>query len=662
MFGQILMTKLVSVATLLMWMFTLALPPATWAQPGGGPAGPPAGGSASTPLAFAEVNGQPEGTYSRFYIAVYPSPDGTNTMDIAVPSSMPDLEVSAYVQQPWGEELALSLQVETPAWTAMSVMHETLEPFTTLDFENLTPAEEQSLGSAVESMLASLDTSVFNLAPGASDMLSELVAAAQVNGLVAAGGAWASAGCASLLVMTAVSLGIVVMTQYDLIRTIFTSPITCVAPEPTGLTKIICGVQVGLWGTSMAGTGKALFYLAGMGVSFLQFSTDIAQDQVGESIDAGQANAARIARSAKDVESSAREVWEGLGVAGGAFGTLAMLSFAAADVFVGAHATFSGVVLGLASTSFGLTHGCVRNVIPPRLQASVIRNRMFLQTDNGLVDLPVNGANVITALPRHLAKNQVIEIDADVLLAQNPAWLPAFDELNQRQDLEVLICEGVVIGADPDPLAQPPQQPGTDYWIGDLGSGGSCLSKWWLGLAPTRTNMGRKHHAATVHRACESGGLIDNNNDSWADASATEYCTVVQSQPPGEIEEDLARVPVNVDIHGPTMWSTVGGDMLCNAGTLSLVSRDGSAGRSVRQEYVANTASCWTDEGGTQVSAYHPHDSTQIRFALSDSDWGEPRPRGCFDWDAVGQRWECNGNAGCPCNGNGNGPGAPPMP
>lgn len=653
--------KLVSVVTLATLITSLALPPVAWTQslPTGPPTGPP-GGHSAEPLAAGDVAGEPGGVYSRFHLVVYPSPDGSNTMDLTVPSSMPEIEVSAFVEQPWGEELALAVRVSTPVWTAINVFQETLQLFTALDLEHLTPSEEQDLAGVVDGLLATIDTTVFGLPSGASDMLAEMAAAAEANGLVAAGGGWMTAGCVGLIGLTAAGLAAVTMTQVDLIGKILTSPFSCLNPEPTLVSKILCGEQVALWTASMGGTAWAGFYLAATGVSFGQFQYDIAQDRVGSDLTAGQALAGNAASSAKDVESSARGVWQGLGAAGAAIGILAILSFQGLDVWVGSHAAFTGATLGAASASWGLAHGCLRAVVPPRLQASVIRNRLFLHTNNGLVALPVAGSNVLTAIPRHLAKIQVIEIDADALFAQNPAWLPEFDEATQRQDLTVSICEGVVVGADPEPRASFPQQAGTDYWIGDLGSGASCLSEWWLGVTPTRTNMVRKHHAATIHRACESTGLIDNNNDGHPDTSVDEHCVIVQSQPPGEIEEDIALVPVNVDIHGATAWSSIGGDMVCNAGTLSLVSRDGAAGKEVRQEYVANTASCWTDESGNQVSAYHPHDSTQIRFALSDDDWGAPRPRGCFGWDAASQRWACNGNAGCPC-GHGS-PGTPPLP
>ncbi|MEM7355700.1 MAG: hypothetical protein AAF657_33100, partial [Acidobacteriota bacterium] len=544
-----------------------------------------------------------------------------------------------------------------------------VEPFEGTDFDNLSPQDEQDLVDAVDDLVQGLDLP--DPSSQMSDMLQELAEAMLEHGLQAMAGAVGLA-CPDPLIETLIHLAKALVLEVQLLVDIINSDKTCQNTEPNIvlniLLKIICFEEVMFWSQGFEGTRIALEQLTLMVPHFVAFMDGVRADGIGDALIAQQQNSAQIAREAKHVAQHIAGVTHGFEEAAPPIGAIMMLTeLIDRDVYDKAKSTYEE--LGAGAGAWYVGRNCTRRVISPRLQASVVRNRLYVYTENGLVSVPVQGTETLTALPRHLATGQVIEIEAGALFAQNPQLIPEFDEANQMQTLTVLACEGVVIGADPDPLIalgfpeEPWQVAGTDYWIGDLSTGPGCVSKWWMGITPGRTEMVRPLAAPSLHRACESIDFIDNNNDGVAEGSVGAECFLVEPDPAGEVEEDIATVPIDSDIHGATAWSQISGDMLCNAGTLSLISPAGLEQREVRQEFVVNTASCWTRESdGAQISAYHPQDSTQIRFVLVDNDWGEPRPRGCYDFDAPTGKWQCNGSAGCDCSAGGGGPAPPPMP
>ncbi|MEM7586839.1 MAG: hypothetical protein AAF560_25845 [Acidobacteriota bacterium] len=634
---------------------------------------PPPGGDVL--LAEGEVAGLAGGSYARFEIKLFESPDGSNAMDFSIPGSWSEILVSSFLPLGSGETPGPELRIDASRWQAMALLVAAMEPYMEVDFDTLSSAEEAALADFIDNLLGSEALVALAVSGDTKDMLAELTEALVTHGIQALLGAQGAA-CPKDLAKTMVQMVKAFASQLSLIDDIVTSKATCRNPIPHPavriLTRVLCVTEIVLWVDSVFRTGVAMKLLAATVPHVIAFQDGILADRVGFDMTASQARSQQIAREAKLFEESAVGVDYELASAAAATTVLAAVALSAIDLEVATAALDVANELGGVRTTWASTLGCVRSVMSPRFQASTVRNRLYVHTANGLVPLPVSGGNVLTALPRALAKHQVIEIDANDLYALDPNLIPEFDEASQRQDLVVMVCEGVVLESDPEPLGlgypnERWQNPGTDFWIGDLGAGGSCLNLWWLGLSPDRTDVVRPWHAASLHRACESTGLIDNNNDSVADASAEEHCVINPVEPgePGQpwndLEEDLYWVPVDTDIPGQTHWSQLGVDMLCNAGTLSLVSSSGLQQRSVRQEFVTSTASCWTNELNGNRIDNHPHAATQIRFALSDSNWGEPYPKGCYTFDSTTSKWTCSGSPGCSCS-SGGGVAPPPFP
>ncbi|MEM7349909.1 MAG: hypothetical protein AAF657_03830, partial [Acidobacteriota bacterium] len=140
-------------ATLLIIGYNFALPNRLLAQLP--PPPPPPGGPAV--MAQAEVLGLAGGTYSRFEIELFESPDGSNAMDLGLPGSLMDVVVSAFIDQPWGEELGLELRIDASVWDALADVMTAVEPFEGTDFDNLSPQDEQDLVDAVDDLVQGLD-------------------------------------------------------------------------------------------------------------------------------------------------------------------------------------------------------------------------------------------------------------------------------------------------------------------------------------------------------------------------------------------------------------------------------------------------------------------------------------------------------------------------
>lgn len=148
---------------------------------------------------------------------------------------------------------------------------------------------------------------------------------------------------------------------------------------------------------------------------------------------------------------------------------------------------------------------------------------------------------------------------------------------------------------------------------------------------------------------------MDNNDDGVPDDRIEDWCGIspdLPLDPWGQAEEDAYLHPANGSVFGKTEWTANGVDMICTGITLELASKKGLRGKQVKAESVLDVASYWTNasDGEPANDPQHPQDSTQIRFRIKDDDWGEPRPRGCYDWVETSSRWVCRvANPDCSC-------------
>ncbi len=623
---------------------TLAVPTRLTAQMS------PPGGPAPEPLLTAQVPAVPGSTYSRFELLVTASSEGVVPFDLLDPSTMPTLVISSFLNQPWGEIAGPEIRINLPFWEEIETIARVFDPFLEHDPE----IDLEDLHGILEAAEAVKDLVDFELPTDAEDILDALVDGLWTHGFdFVAGLPFGGPSCLVPVLETGAALSFAAVTHVAVGATFLLSPVTCLNPVPESGGQLKCAGQILAW---LEGA-RAMLDAFPHGIAAYRhhssFVSYVKADQVGQTLHAAQTHAADSMREAKLCEQAAGYTETDIERASTMLDRITDLG--AGDVVLDRVALPESRALSAAKSFWNATHSCMRNVIAPRLEASVVRNRFFMHTDDGLVALPGIGGTDLSALPRPLAKENLIEIDVDDLYAANPDFISYFNPVEQRQNVTVYLCEGMVIGKDPGTLTRPPQHANTHHYIGHFTAHHGCVGDWWRGLGLHGTELNRPLAPTTMHRACESQGFIDNNNDGLADASASEHCYLApnETDPADEKEEDLFWASSVPSISGVTTFSTSGVDMLCNAATLSLVSEDGLTDRQVRQEVVFNTGSCWTRESDGLELRDHPHPWSQIRFAIRDDSWGAPRPRECYAYDTETLRWGCTGIPGCRCIGDG---------
>ncbi|MEM7587819.1 MAG: hypothetical protein AAF560_30805 [Acidobacteriota bacterium] len=636
------------IAVLVALLLSIVLPASVAAQL-------PPPGVDPEPIFQTAIQAATGSAYSHFEVTLYAAPDGLVDANPMIASTMPTVVLSGFVQRAWGEELLSEVTLDPAAWGEVATLMLELTDYLDLDLTTLDPNAD--LLDIIDDLIDSVE---IELPEDADDLIEQLLTGLLEHGVeVLASLPFDGPSCLVPFLETIASLSTAIVAHFPVLSAIFASPVTCLNPNLFAGGQAKCAVQVVAWGTALGAMVSAVgasFDSYGHHTAFVQYSN---ADQIGETLHATDAHAAAMAREAKLMEQAALAAKTFLEAASFAIDRITDLG--AGDPVLAQAAGQVSRPLGYASTFWNATHKCMRRVISPRLQASTIRNRVFIESETGWVPLAIDGALTVTSLPRSLAKSHAIELDVEALYAANPGLISTFNTVDQNQSLFVYVCEGVILEEDPGSLINPLQYANTEYFIGNYTSAGDCVSTWWTGLDPILTEMIRPLPPTTMHRACESLAteLVDNNNDGVADASPSEHCYVyepppgstltVHPDPEGELEEDMFWGNSVPFISGPTAFSQMGVDMLCNGVGLSLVSPDGLTQRTVRQEVVFNAASCWTRESDGHQAEDHPHDSTQLRLVLQDGDWGAPRPRECFVYNPTAREWECSGFAGCLC-------------
>ena len=462
---------------------------------------------------------------------------------------------------------------------------------------------------------------------------------------------------------------------------------TCLSGNLAGI--IACGNQFGwwIWGWPFLVAPYAPAYHAYSDLHKVVKESRL--DGIGTRPDATKAYAESIARNAKVSEQYALLTSNAIPIP-----MLHVYNIGAIALSFPPSLSVLGVVTGEISAlgnslwQWGDYHQCQRDVIGPRFEASSVRVRTYLLKQDGtrVPYAPHYLPLELTAMSREVAMEMspraknIWAIDAEKIFEEfkdDPEMLPIFNEATQSQPLSIQVCEGVVIGRDPNWLLLPLQKSNTPYVLTPDPHGTQefpFFGDWWNGIGLNKTVLRMPLPAATTHRACEDGAdgmMIDNDNDGLADdneysACGDNYEPGRERDPRGELEEDVYLHPAGEDVIGETTWEAVGHikDMRCTGMGLDLVSKkEKISGGHVKQEVVLDVASYWTQESDGE-SPYgenqHPQDSTQIRFLIEDTNWGEPRPHGCYAWDDMTSRWSCKVGAPpeCPCGGGvGGGPG-----
>ncbi len=450
-----------------------------------------------------------------------------------------------------------------------------------------------------------------------------------------------------------------------LLPAIIMSKTTCSFPVPDPFTKSACAVQLSFW----AGASVELYEVLDSGhetkSKLDKVVAESAQDGIGVQINASQAHARSIARNSKLSELRANQTYAHM--------RIVMYLVGGATYYGGPGVWAAGGVelttLALAMALFSEYHDCQIRVVAPRFEANAIRARAYLDTPNGWEHwVPPGHAENMTAMSREVARESVVEIDAEKLFRESPWKFPVFDERTQSQLLELRICEGVVVPRDPGTLAWPfHQMANTPYLLESSAFTTEefpFFGSWPAFIGERYTVIPAPFAGATIHRACEDGfrgEMIDNDNNGIPESNVKDRCGHDPRRgpdPAGQVEEDVYLHPAMGSVAGETNWKSDGEDMSCTGVVLELASKHGLTGRPVQTETVLDVASYWTNASdGSAANAYqHPQDSTQIRFRLVDDNWGHPRPRVCYERNRWTSRWVCDKeNLDCPCEGAGGG-------
>ena len=470
-------------------------------------------------------------------------------------------------------------------------------------------------------------------------------------------------------------IGVGLAHMAGLFRYILKSPKTCQSLLPEAVVgHPACLIQLAAWAAAVPLIVAPLVTGSVAKYRLSEVVSGAARDGVGTQVNATTLHADSIARHAKSSEGPA--VATSISI----LGPLPFLGVIAAKSLFDwtVIATVVGEMAGL-SFSFEVWvkyWDCQRSVIGPRFEASSVRVRPYLVTQNGWKPYaPVSFPYELTAMRRNTARQNVWEIEAGEIFDQNNGGLPVFNVTTQSQPLVVAICEGVVVRSDPDWLLWPYQGRNTPYVLTPNSYGSQQLpffGEWWTGIEPRKTVLKMPFGAATTHRVCEDGSggtIIDNDNDGRPESDVNVACGITHQpgekvDPGGQVEEDAYLMPAGPEVIGETGWTEEGIDMRCTGIVLDLVSKNGLRGKQVKEEAVLDVASYWTrsSDGKADANPQHPQDSTQIRFRIKDDNWGEPRPHGCYAWDRMTSKWSCKVGASpeCPCGGGvgvGGGPG-----
>ena len=430
---------------------------------------------------------------------------------------------------------------------------------------------------------------------------------------------------------------------------------------------VLCAMQIGMW--VKAGAEIAIISPSAWQAKF-DLDTVVSsatKDKVGQQINALTYYANDIARHAKLSEQNAYTA--GMGFDGPQW-SLAILQVPG-DYKVRLATLWEIQSLITAGLQWLDYWKCQRRVIAPRFEASSIRVRPYLVTRGETKKYdPAGYGFELTAMPREIAREdaQTWKINAETLFEESPDSFPIFNETTQEQNLTVNICEGVVVSRDPGQLLWPPQEEDTPYVLTEDDHMSEALpffGKWWAGIGKEATILQVPFGAVTHHRACEDRAdrMIDNNNDGEKERNSAIACELfpveeLSSDKRGELEEDTYEQITGPPLVGPSAWEKGDdSDMRCTAITLDLASKkEGITKKHVKHEVVLDVASYWTNAADGTAAAgasQHLQDSTQIRFLIEDTDWGEPRPRGCYAWDPVTSKWSCKVGARqeCACGG-----------
>ena len=629
----------------------LALPGAVWSQslPGGG-SGP--GGPLSTEL--WEVAAATGSQYSHFELENFEAPNPALEESPYDPLSMPTTVIRAFTGSGPRETLAGEVIFDQLFWTALADLLPAVDHLSGTDPEQITDAQIQEV-EVPALHFQQLTASLFTRQQ--LDIGMGLVAALEQNQFVRRvppnGGNQATA-CESDFNHFNAAWNTTFGLHFPTFLAIAFSKLTCSAEEPTGTTKLLCAAEMTFWSSSFGLTILAR-PPAGFAKSDLDdLVTKANEDLLGSTMGATQNNKVAIARAAKEAEEQAHFVQPPLRIAilqqGGI--TASSLGDLKGIATTGALA----VATGTTSYFWNPYWDCQRNVTAPRFEVNAVRGRVFVSTPANPWT-PVkheNGRFTITPLSRQKAKEQVWVFDADTIWANNPSWIPTFNETTQSQPFTAYVCQGVVLPNDAQWLQRPLQRANTPFLLDDLpGSSSGCISHWYLGLGTTETDLYGGPRGQRAHRACEIGPLKDNDNDGVPETFLTPACALLPTTPipPVEVEEDDTMFVTHPVIQGVTDW-VFPTDMRCLGIALPLVSSTGLTNKTVQQEWVHNVGSCWTNPSDGTVEDGHTHDSTQWRFLIQDKSWGAPRPRHCYAWDAATTKWVCNVNdRTCPCQG-----------
>ena len=611
---------------------------------------PPAWSDTGLMVGQYEVHAETEGSFDVLRLTVFESLSGDVDPDPSAPETMPTLVLDAYAD----DQLVHQLVVDEALWAPIAAYIELSngdgdgggDAGDGGDFgagDGSGGDSSEATQAAQQAIFAAFAEALGTQSP---DFLTEAAAAVDVGKIDTVFSLTESDGCTSR--WNAVEGAwmfskILHMSLLSALSTFCTSDVGIVPPGPA---QCVAGVVAWVAGLT------ALVTAAGTGIStknhFNSHLRLVDEDNVGEQLNALSHNAAAIARDAKVAHYYSEKTPFWLATAAASVGFIYFSNPLAWRIGLIAAAEIS--VIARTGVLWGQYQSCMRRVIAPRLEASTVRVRPQLyHKDDGWVWVDLGDDPFLTSVPRAHAREVPLVFNADTLHAQDPGWINQGPMGQQGQALTGRMCYAVVIGADPDELVLT-QNRNTRYWVGDERTDDPKTSQWWRGIRKKSTKLFGPRSARGWHRACEPdngvacvgdvGDCMDNDNDGLLDEALNGPCNDTSNDPMGQEEADDLLREIHADVTGESDWSVQDQDYICSRPyALDLVSEHGLTGRRVRQEFVVNVGSAWTDAKTGAFLDPHAQASSQIRVLLRDSNWGEPRPHGCFSWMGDEDGW-----------------------